>query len=158
MSIESRVWGEVALLLAFLGFTAWYVQDSYSASSSLSNMLLIGPVGGLALAIGLVLLVSRLVALWRGYRHWPPRAQEAALNFRHRYGVGTSMTLLVLYVVGMPFIGFDLATFLFLGAAMLVYGERRLHVVGIYAAIMSLVVVSAMKNFLFVPFPTLLPL
>ena len=39
-------WGHIALLAGFAAFIVWYVADSFLASSQITNLLLIVPVGG----------------------------------------------------------------------------------------------------------------
>ncbi len=147
-------WGHAALLALFLAFIAWYVTDTVLASSRVSNLLFIVPVGAAAAIIGVFLMVRVLAGA-------EPRVEDGARvadDFRHRHGIPATMAAMVVFVVLLGTGWFDLATFLFVAATMWIYGARNpLAILG-YAAAFALVVVAGMKHVLFVPVPTLLPL
>ena len=153
-------WGHIALLAGFAAFIVWYVADSFLASSQITNLLLIVPVGGLALFIAAMLLVQTGMALRSNARGRPgaPEAPAEQAPWRHRYGPMASMIGMVIYVVGLPWAGFDLATACFVAANMWIYGERNLVMIAGYACAFGAAVAAAMRYLLFVPIPTLLPL
>ncbi|UEM24420.1 tripartite tricarboxylate transporter TctB family protein (plasmid) [Skermanella mucosa] len=142
-------WGQCASFLLMALFTVWYLQDAYTASPTLPNMILIGPIG----AVALIICASFLARELRGLRIVPagPRDPVAERDYR----VAGAMALMVLYIVGLFWIGFDIATFLFLAGGMALQGERRWAFLIIYAAIVSATVVYGMRELLSVPVPTL---
>lgn len=153
-SVRVRVeWGHLAFVGAAAAFCVWYWLDARSASTSVQNLLLIQPAAVLALIL--------CVAIAPGAVHIErdaPRGSEArAGSFDVREWRGVIVAgLLALYVAAVLHAGFDLATFVFLAAAMYVLGERRwLYLIG-YSAVFALAMSYAFKVMLSVPVPTLL--
>jgi putative tricarboxylic transport membrane protein len=149
-------WGDMGLLLVFVGFTIWYFQDAYRASPAIENLLLIGPASAVALALGFFLLLRTVPRLRLTRQVAPPTGEDAKDEFRERHGPVAAIGALVAYVLAMPFIGFDVATFLFIALGMLIQGERRPLVLIVFPVLVAGLVVYALKNILFVPVPTLL--
>ena len=152
--------GHLALLAGFIVFVVWYLTDSIRASDQITNLLLIGPVSVLALAIaaGLLLRVSREEPLPPDKRNDTAAPAPRERAWRHRYGPLASMIAMVVYVGLLPWVGFDLATSCFVAANMWIYGERNPVLIMVYSVFLGIVVSATMKHLLFVPIPTLLPL
>ena len=144
--------GNALLLAIFGGFTLWYIYDAWSVAPTTANLVLIVPVGVLALvcvAIAAVMEVRSLLAR---------RQAEAASGGLEPVSVKTValMGTLVLYVALMPYIGFDAATLLFAAAGAYAMGERRPAVLGAFAITLTVVVIIAFKLVQPVPLPLLL--
>jgi putative tricarboxylic transport membrane protein len=148
-------WGQVMMLLLFVSFTIWYFQDAYRASSNIQNLLLIGPASTLILALALPMLVLKARQL-RLVREETARIEADIRAFRERFGPYAAMVALVAYTLAMPYLGFDVATFVFIAVGMAIHGERRLLVLIVFPAIVTAGVIYALKNILFTPVPTLL--
>ena len=144
-------WGHVALLLLFIGFCLWYLNDAYGASSNVANLLLIGPASAVAVIAALGLLVAEA-------RHLRIRRQDPEpdpRSLRDRFGPLAAMTALVAYAFAMPLLGFDVATFAFIAVGMWIQGERRPLVLIGFPAVVTVAVIYAMQNVLFTPMPTM---
>ena len=143
--------GNALLLAAFGGFTLWYMYDAWKASPRAENLVLIAPVGVLALvciAVGAWLEVrSRL-------RRDPGEGGERPAPVSPRT-VGL-MAALVLYVALMPYVGFDAATFVFAGGSAFAMGERRPATLLCFSVLLTVIVVVTFKLMQPVPLPVLL--
>ncbi|WP_237214880.1 tripartite tricarboxylate transporter TctB family protein [Falsiroseomonas oryziterrae] len=145
-------WGHVA----FLGFIAlaigWYLLDARSVSTSPQNLMFIQPVA--LFGLGLVLFI--LPQCLRPARHpaqvpveADPADEEDEPGGRVRVIAVTAA--LGVYAVAIPWLGFDIATWLFILATMAICGERRpLHLLA-YPAITAFLLVWGFT--LIVPFP-----
>ncbi len=119
----------LALLLAFV---AWYLWTAAAASPTFSNLILIAPVG--AVAIGLLLYIAAAEITGPRQAGTSTAAAEAAqpaaapqTRFRST-SIGTVLALMALFgafVAAMPYVGFDISTFFFTLATMWLLGERR---------------------------------
>lgn len=120
-----------ALLLAFI---VWYLWTAAAASLTFSNLILIGPVG--AVAAGLLLYIASIEIFGRmsAANASSIQADAAASTAHGRFRSGSLATIAALmglfgaYVVAIPYIGFDVATFLFVGATLWLLGERNIAV------------------------------
>jgi putative tricarboxylic transport membrane protein len=118
-----------ALLLAFI---VWYLWTAAAASLTFSNLILIGPVG--AVAAGLLLYIASVEIFGRmpAANASAIQADAAASTAHGRFRSGSLATIAALiglfgaYVVAIPYIGFDVATFLFVGATLWLLGERNI--------------------------------
>lgn len=121
----------LALLLAFV---TWYLWTAAAASPTFSNLILIAPVG--AVAIGLLLYIAAAEIAGPREARTSTAAGEGAqpaaapqTRFR-RTSIGTVLALMALFgafVAAMPYVGFDISTFCFTLATLWLLGER--HVV-----------------------------
>jgi putative tricarboxylic transport membrane protein len=64
------------------------------------------------------------------------------------------LTLFVLYVAVLPFLGFVLASVPFFAALMWLYGERRWGWIGAFSVALPVVLVLVFRNGLQIPLPT----
>lgn len=141
--------GNALLLAIFAGFTLWYLYDAWSASPSAENLILIAPIGVLALiciavAVGLEIR-ARLGRGSDGEATSPISPKTLAL-----------MAALVIYVGAMPYIGFDTATFLFSISGAFAMGERRPFMLVVFAFLLTTIVIVTFKHMQPVPLPLLL--
>jgi hypothetical protein len=145
-------WGHVAMVLAIALFCAWYLFDAVLASASADNLLLIAPsaVLGILLALGIAWSELR-----RGWRHAPAEGTNATRKTRR---TGVFIVLMALYVAGLAYGPFDLATFLFAVAALVALGERRWLFVLVFAAVLTVAVMACLTALLPGTLPLLLPL
>ncbi|RAH97763.1 hypothetical protein DLJ53_28400 [Acuticoccus sediminis] len=145
-------WGHCLLVLGFAAFVGWYTADAYAASSKIKNLLLIGPVGLVAAVLCAVTLATQVPRL-RIARSAEPAPREG--TFRERWGVAAACAGLAAYVMLMPWIGFDVATALFVAAGMTLQGERRPWVSLPFGALVGALTTYAMETVLSVPVPSL---
>lgn len=151
MKLNSEKAGHLGLLTAFAIFVAWFVNDAWQASPTLTNMLLIGPVAALSCLILVGLLISVLRADTAAKEH----SEEAGRSLRERYGVAFGCLLLGLYVLALEYIGFDLASMLFCATTMIMMGQRSWMAIAVYSLIMGIGPVYVLVHMMGVPVETL---
>ena len=145
-------WGALALSAVMTAWCLWYLADAVRASTRLQNLIFIAP--GTVITVLLFLLV-----LARSLRRTPDEAveEEPAVvksTAIHPFQPLLVMILLLVYSVSLTRVGFDLATFFFIAAVLVVEGERRPLFVLLYSAIFSGLIVWGFKSMLTLDLPT----
>ena len=136
----------LALGAAFVG----YAVDVYGKARGATDWMLVVP----AAVIGVVaLLVSIFEDIWGTYR---AQAAGPGEDWRQTLRTLLFMALLCFYVAAVPFAGFDISTFVFLTAGLMVQGERRLWACLAFAAGVTVPVVWVFVQVLGVPLRTVL--
>lgn len=145
-------WGHLAFLVFITGLIVWYVLDARSVSLSFNNLLFIQPTALFAL----VLVATVIPQCFRRADESRTAAAEAPAVDDERSETARVVAItaaLGVYAVAINHIGFDIGTWLFAAAAMVICGERRPLYVIAYPVLLSLAVVSAFKAL--IPFPML---
>jgi putative tricarboxylic transport membrane protein len=141
-------WGHVALVVAVLGFTLWFLHDTWTASRRPQNLMLVLPVAMLSVVVGIA-IIGGMILRWRRNLADGPLP---AIDLR----IPGLMLLVGAYVAGLLVTGFDLATFLFMASCLWLLGERNhLLVIG-YSAAVTVVAVYGLREIVSLPLPTLL--
>jgi len=119
----------IALILLFLG---WYLWTATAASPTFSNLILIAPVGVVAavllLYVGLAEIFGHDAVVRNsglGQKTLAVEVEPSRFRASSLTTIATLMGLFGAFVVGIPYIGFDLATFFFVVATLWLLGERR---------------------------------
>ena len=130
-SVRRTDWEHILFIAVMLSFLVWYLWTATAASPTFSNLILIAPVGAIA---GVLLIYVAATEVF-GHRAVAPAsgapvetAAEPAPSRLRASSLATIMLLMLLvalFVVGIPYIGFDLATFFFVIATLWLLGERR---------------------------------
>ncbi|GAA4530688.1 hypothetical protein GCM10023174_21160 [Chelativorans composti] len=152
MKITAEKAGHLGLLAIFAIFIVWFVQDSWHASPTLINMILIAPV---ALLAGIILIAILVRALGKDPEENRSDEESEGRSIREKYGVWIGCLLLALYVVSLEYIGFDLAGILFCATAMIMLGQRNSLAIFIYSLIVGLAPVYVLIHMMGVPVKTL---
>lgn len=139
-------WEHLIFAACLLAFVVWYIWTAAIASPTFSNLILIAPVG--AAAGALLLYIGALEIFGRtevgGALSGQAETSGSAAHGRFRSGslvtIAALMGLFGAFVIAIPYIGFDVATLLFIAATLWLLGERRILVlsslsVGIAAAL-----------------------
>jgi hypothetical protein len=110
---RSLDWGHLAVVALVATVTALYLYDSFHASPMTDNLILILPASVLALllCVGIAIGILRRRSPEEDV---PPLGRTPIL-----------MGLFALYIVTLPFLGFDVGSAVFVAAALLSDGERR---------------------------------
>lgn len=125
-------WEHVFLLGIMLAFLTWYLWDATVASPTFSNLILIAPVGAAALI--LLLYIGAAEILGRGgapktsashHTELPSEAAPSRFRVGSRSTIALLMGLFGLFVAAMPYLGLDVASFIFIVATLCLLGERR---------------------------------
>lgn len=118
-------YAELGLPTFFFLVTVWYLIDAYKADSTTENLLLILPAAAVVIGLCLWILASQFIFA-RAEGEEPKEQKEEKSAEDKEVSVLGAMIILAGYVLGMNWIGFDVATFLFIGALMFLQGERRI--------------------------------
>ena len=143
--------------VAFFGFMLFETIELLGQGRS-------GEVGSglwpfMALAVSLVLSLLMLIASIKKYRAAaregaPERSAEAIAEKRHqRTTVTLSIVTFMAYILVMPWIGFILATLIYILAFALALGERRRWVLTVSPFLVTAVIVGVFAKFITIPFP-----
>jgi hypothetical protein len=126
-------WEHLLFVAFMLTFVAWYLSTAAASSPTFSNLILIAPIGAVASALLLYAGFAEYVGRNEKETTVAPseqtKAPAGAAHGRFRSGslgaILALMGLFGLFVVAMPYAGFDVACFLFVGSALWLLGERR---------------------------------
>jgi len=163
-SLRSRLdWGHLCLVLLFAGVTVAYLADAWMASGSLRNLVLLVPVSALSLVLCAIVGVDivrrsgRRPAEGQGGAEEEAAAEPPSLkagSLVERYKAFVLMALFALYVLTLPWLGFDVGSALFVAAALLLDGERRLWLVATVSICFALATTMLFHWLLPYPMPT----
>jgi len=136
---------DLGVLLALLCLVLWYFWDAYTASSHVLNLILIMPVTLIVLVLCVIEFISQISHRDREQPELDPVKSIVPV-----------VSLFAGYVITLPWLGFDVGTFLFISLFLWFHGERRWQWVlgyGLCAATLMALFFSAMLPF---PMPMLL--
>lgn len=144
-------WGHVALIGVLASGILAYLWDTVSASQSVANLVLVPAVSAITLVLLGVVLARALAG-----REPPPEATPAGQD-SPPWHTAAYLVLLTAYVAALEVAGFDLATFLFVAAALALKGERGVLLLLGYPLGFAVFCSWAFKAMIPYPMPTLLP-
>jgi hypothetical protein len=141
----------VALATGIAGWAAWYCWDAWRGSSDVENMIMILPVSAAAILLYIFVLTGC-------FKRVDPTEAESSPSHprtdrRTAIRIAGSMALLAGFVVAGPFIGFDIATFVFTLAMMAFLGERRILVLVAAPTLFTAGVIYSFNILLSTPLP-----
>lgn len=148
-----RHFGELALPIFILAVSVWYLYDAYKAEASTENLLLILPAG--VVVIGLCLWIAASQLLSAKAEKVTEKKEEKKTETREVSVLG-AMIILAGYVLSMNYIGFDLATFLFILALMFLQGERRISMLIGFSLVFAFLVSLFFEYMIPYPMPMLI--
>ncbi len=146
---------ELALAGFFLVISVWYLWDAYRASARVENLLLILPAAVVVMLLCGWIIGGFLVHAGRRTETYLRRCRETPKE-KKPVSVFGAMCILAAYVLCMDWIGFDLATFLFMMALMFLQGERRPLWLGGFSLLFSVLVSLFFEYMIPYPMPMLL--
>lgn len=107
--------GQLCMLLGLAGFTLWYLSDAIRVSFTTPNLLLILPV---AVAVLILCVAELVISLWRGDLFEP--VDDDPIK-----EILPIIVLFAVYVLTLPWLGFDLGTILFVAIFLRMKNERN---------------------------------
>jgi hypothetical protein len=123
-------WEHLVFAALLLAFIVWYLWTAATASLTFSNLILIGPVGAVAAALLLYIASVEIFGRTAVASSFQTASAASAAHGRFRSGslatIAALMGLFGGFVVAIPYVGFDVATFLFVGATLWLLGERNI--------------------------------
>lgn len=106
---------DLAVLLVLTSFVILYGVDSVRASTHVLNLIFVLPLTVIVLCLCLIQFVRQV-----------PKIKQEAEETQSTAGILTVVVLFSAYVLSLNWLGFDVGTFVFLGAFLWFHGERRL--------------------------------
>jgi len=159
--------GHMLLVLFIAGSVGWYFFDAYTASSNIQNIILIAPASIVAMVLCLILLYQIFYSALskktestqsRPSQHKAPAGKDAfwkqmqgILKRISRYRILAFIITFGLYVGFLEIIGFDIATYLFIGVIMALQGERHIWIIVAYSLVFGTLAVWLFG--LMIPYP-----
>ncbi len=141
--------GQLCMLLGLAGFTLWYLSDAIRVSFTTPNLLLILPI---AVSV-LILCVAELVISLKSGTLLEPVEDEPIRE------ILPIIVLFTIYVLTLPWLGFDLGSILFVAIFLRMKGERRWFWVSGYSVTFGLAIALFFALMLPYPMPmTFLPI
>lgn len=127
-------WEHLLFVTFLLAFVVWYIWTAAAASPTFSNLILIGPIGAAAGALLIYIGAIEIFGQAEAAGAFSAQRETSGSAAQHRFRSGSLPTIAALmgmfgaFVVVIPHIGFDIATFLFVAATLWLLGERRILV------------------------------
>lgn len=156
--------GHLLFVAAIGSWCVWYLFDARASSTNLQNLLLIEPTVIVAVLLVLVIVKSTihldtadasLTAIQASAVNDSSTPLSPAEDRREVLRVFGFMALLAVYLCLIPYLGLDIATFLFVAACLLGQGERRPHFLVGIPLVFTFTMVYGFKALLPIPIPTL---
>ena len=136
---------DLFVLLVLAGLVTLYCVDAVGASRNIYNLILVLPVTGLVL----VLCLAQFVISLRAVRS-PTEPKESVTH------IIPVVTMFAVYILTLPWLGFDVGTFLFIAVFLWVHGERRWTWLLGYSIAFSFLVAIFFSKMLPYPMPMLI--
>ena len=150
--------GEIVFFAVCVAFFSFMFYDglelrSHGRSGEIGSGLWPLIALGASALFSVALLISS-VKKFRGEEDAEDQTPEAiAEKKRQRITVTLSVVCFLAYLVGIPWIGFILATFIYIPVFALALGERRTSVLLISPFLLTAIIVAVFAKFITIPFP-----
>jgi len=147
-------WGHILLATLLTGASVWYFFDARSASGSVYNLIMIAPCVAAIVALYLITLVLEIRVQTVDSE---PQAQVQSLGELFKPASvrnAAMMVLLIIYVLVLEPIGFEIATFFFVGLSLLLQGETRFARVAAFSVLFSAFATWLVSSLSLAPIPT----
>ena len=141
----------LAFVTAIAASCVWFCRDAWLAQAEVENLIMIVPAS-VAAAILYVFVAAgcfRLVGRTDGFETRRPLDGGVGLK------IAGTMALLAGLVIAGPLIGFDIASFAYILATLLLLGERRIIVLLLVPTLFCIVVIYCFDTILPIPLPLL---
>jgi Tripartite tricarboxylate transporter TctB family len=143
----------LAFVTGLAGYCTWYFHDVWSNANDSTDLLLIGPLFIAVVILYLFIAVGTInVERAEGGRATAGPAREALSRFA-RIRIFGSMFFFTAYVFSISYIGFDVATFLYVLCALLLLGERRPIVLVALPLVFCALAIYLFRTILQMPMP-----
>ena len=143
MKLKKIVSADIAVLLALILFTGWYLWEAWGASNSVENLIFILPIAALTLLMCTLELLKQLF-LGSNKAHEPTESMLSVLPV---------IILFAVYVLSLEWVGFDVGTVLFVASFLFLQGERRVTWLIAYSLVFGILVALFFSYMLPYPMP-----
>ena len=124
--------GNLAVLLALFLYTAWYLWDTWQASTQIYNLIFVLPLTVSILLLCLLTFLKELLvadSTAQDVSEAPEESTKTAGSIETEESTRTETFKVVLlfvgYVVTLPWLGFDVGTFIFIALFLYLAGEKK---------------------------------
>jgi len=147
-------WGHILLTTLLATASVWYFFDARSASSSVYNLIMIAPCVAAIVVLYLITLVLEI-----RIQTADSKSQEQVQSLRGLFEAASvrnaaMMALLIVYVLVLEPLGFEIATFFFVGLSLLLQGETRFARLAVFSALFSIFATWLVSTLSLAPIPT----
>jgi len=149
-------WGHIMLATAMAAVSVWYFLDARDASQSIYNLILVAPCAAAIVTLYLATLLLEVRIYAANSSHASQEQSLKKLLQPVAIRNASMMVLLILYVLVMEPLGFEIASFLFIGLSLLLQGEQRFGRVLIFSILFSAFATWLISTLSFTPIPTTL--
>jgi putative tricarboxylic transport membrane protein len=140
----------LAFVTVIGAWSAWFCSDAWHSNAGVENLILIVPVSAAAVILYLFIAARCFSFADESAPAASPREPLArGIGFK----VAVSMALLAAFVVTGPWIGFDVASFLYIFATMAFLGERRILVLLLVPLVFCVAAIYCFNDLLQTPLP-----
>jgi hypothetical protein len=146
--VDRRRFADFVVLLLIAAFVTFYCIDAVRASTHILNLILILP---LSIGVFVMCLAQMVLSIRKGGR----RDEDAVRDGNRIADVLPVAGLFAIYVLSLPWLGFDVGTFVFLAVFLRLHGERRLPWLLGYAIAFAFVTSVFFSQMLPYPMPML---
>lgn len=140
------MWGHLALLAVIAAIVVAYWMDARATSLKVNNLLLVQPASILALVLA-ALVVPHC------FRRIAPAEELRTESLSDLGKVAALAACFGAFATMLEIIGFDVATFLFMVAALFICGERRWSVNLPFSAVFTVLLIYGYGALIPFPFP-----
>jgi hypothetical protein len=139
----------LAFVTAIVAWCVWFCRDAWLARADVENLIMIVPA---SVAAGM-LYIFVAAGCFRVVGHAASFETRRPLDSGVGVKIAGTMALLAALVVAGPLIGFDVASFVYILATLLLLGERRITVLLLVPALFCIVVIYCFDAILPIPLP-----
>lgn len=147
-------WGHLLLVTLLTGASIWYFFDARSASGSVYNLIMIAPCVAAIAVLYLITLVMEIRVHVDDSEHSEKAQSLRGLLEASSVRNVAMMTLLIVYVLVLELLGFEIATFFFIGLSLLLQGETRFAHVAAFSILFSIFATWLVSTLSLAPIPT----
>jgi hypothetical protein len=139
----------LAFVTAIVAWCVWFCRDAWLAQADVENLIMIVPASAAAGILYVFVAAGCFKAVGPAGGVEPRRPLDTGVGVK----IAGTMALLAALVVAGPLIGFDLASFVYILATLLLLGERRITVLLLVPALFCIVVIYCFDTILPIPLP-----
>ena len=133
-------------MIGLASLVVWYFVDAYKASARIINLILILPLTGVVL----------LCCVIQFFRQLGQKNESRCVGTERVKDTLPVILMFAVYVMTLPWLGFDIGTFLFVGSTLWFHGERRWIWLFGYSAFITSLAVLFFTTMLPYPMPLIL--